>query len=196
MQNQIKAIAGNWNDGHVLDKHTRSSEFVGYDEFGHPQFNTTRSEVGEALYQLKYKGDFTKVEPLAKEIATHIAPKFKDVGFIVPMPPSRQRLRQPVTEVAKSLSEILKVPMFDNILVKLPPDPDAKQIKDLVGKEAKVEALKGRIGLQQNITTEGKWNVLLVDDLYDTGASLEAATAKLREYNKVGNVYVAALTWK
>jgi len=25
---------------------------------------------------------------------------------------------------------------------------------------------------------------------------MEAATAKLREYEKVGNVYVAALTWK
>jgi predicted amidophosphoribosyltransferase len=108
------------------------------------QFDTKRSEVGEALYQLKYRGDLDKVQPLAKEIATYAAPQFKNVGFIVPMPPSTERARQPVTEIAKSLSEILKVPMFDNILVKLPPDPDAKPSKDLVGKEAKVAALKER----------------------------------------------------
>lgn len=180
----------------VLDKHTRSSSFLGYDEHGHPRFETKRSEVGEALYQLKYRGDFEKAQPLAKEIAAHIAPQFTDVGFIVPMPPSRERARQPVTEIARSLSEILKVPMFDNILVRLPLDPGAKPAKDLVGKEAKVAAMQGRFGLQQKITNEGRWNVLLVDDLYDTGASMEVAAAKLREYNKVGNVYVAALTWK
>jgi hypothetical protein len=65
MENHIRKIIGNWDTGLVLDKHTRSSVFLGYDGLGHPQFDTTRSEVGEALYQLKYKGDFTKVEPLA-----------------------------------------------------------------------------------------------------------------------------------
>ena len=196
MENQIKKITGNWDAGLVLDKHTRSSIFLGYDERGNTRFETKRSEVGEALFQLKYRGDFNKVEALAKEIATHIAPQFAKIGFIVPMPPSRHRPRQPVTEIAKSLSQTLQVPMFDNILVRVPPNPDQKPAKDLVGKEAKVEAMKDRFGLQQNIANEGKWNVLLVDDLYDTGASMEAATAKLREYKKVGNVYVAALTWK
>jgi predicted amidophosphoribosyltransferase len=196
MENQIKKITGNWDAGLVLDKHTRSSIFLGYDERGNTRFETKRSEVGEALFQLKYRGDFNKVEALAKEIATHIAPQFAKIGFIVPMPPSRHRPRQPVTEIAKSLSQTLQVPMFDNILVRVPPNPDQKPAKDLVGKEAKVEAMKDRFGLQQNIANEGKWNVLLVYDLYDTGASMEAATAKLREYKKVGNVYVAALTWK
>jgi hypothetical protein len=33
-----------------------------------------------------------------------------------------------VTEIANALSEILKMPMFDNMLVKLPPDADANEL--------------------------------------------------------------------
>jgi hypoxanthine phosphoribosyltransferase len=46
------------------------------------------------------------------------------------------------------------------------------------------------------ITTDGRWNVLVVDDLFDSGASMDAACAVLRKYPKVGKIYVAALTWK
>ncbi|WP_456024069.1 hypothetical protein [Pseudomonas protegens] len=46
------------------------------------------------------------------------------------------------------------------------------------------------------ITTDGCWNVLVVDDLFDSGASMDAACAVLRKYLKVGKIYVAALTWK
>jgi predicted amidophosphoribosyltransferase len=112
------------------------------------------------------------------------------------MPASTTRARQPVTELAKAVANILKVPIFDEMLVKLPPEPGAKPAKDLVGKEAKAAALKGRLDLKEIITNEGKWNALLIDDLFDSGASMEAATAKLREYSKVGKVYAAALTWK
>jgi hypothetical protein len=36
MENHIRTIAGNWDTGLVLDRHTRSSEFLGYDALGHP----------------------------------------------------------------------------------------------------------------------------------------------------------------
>lgn len=196
METNLRAIAGNWNVGFVLDKHTRSSTYLGDDAYGRPQFETKRSEVGEALFQLKYRDDFTKVDPLANEIATHLIPRFGQVGFIVPMPATNERARQPVTEIARALSNRLKVPMFDNILVKLPAAADTPQLKDLIGKEAKIAALSGRFAIKPSITNEGRWNVLLVDDLFDTGASMEAASEKLRKYSKVDQVFVAALTWK
>jgi hypoxanthine phosphoribosyltransferase len=86
--------------------------------------------------------------------------------------------------------------MFDNILVTKAAPAGAPQLKDLVGKDAKIAALNDRFAIDPVITNEGKWNVLLVDDLFDSGASMEAAVAKLREYDKVGQIYVAALTWK
>lgn len=136
------------------------------------------------------------MEPLANEIAARLVPRFGPIGFIVPMPATNARARQPVTEIARALSNRLKVPMFENILVKLPASADAPQLKDLIGKEAKVAALGGRFAIKPSITNEGRWNVLLVDDLFDTGASMEAASTKLREYPKVGKIFVAALTWK
>lgn len=49
-------VPGSWKEGYVLDYHTKGSDFLGYDEYGHPRFHTVRTEVGELLYRLKYKG--------------------------------------------------------------------------------------------------------------------------------------------
>jgi hypothetical protein len=52
-----RKIDGPWADGRVLDLHSTGSEFFGYDEYGHEQFDTRRTEVGELLYRLKYRSD-------------------------------------------------------------------------------------------------------------------------------------------
>jgi predicted amidophosphoribosyltransferase len=105
MKNNIREICGNWDRGFVLDKHTLHSEYIGDNEHGHPQFNTTRSEVGEALYQLKYKGSFGNVSPLAQEIVDNLVPKFGKIGLVVPIPPSRPRPKQPVVEIARAVAK-------------------------------------------------------------------------------------------
>jgi predicted amidophosphoribosyltransferase len=176
-----------------LDKHSVSSVFLGDDEFGHPQFNTTRTEVGEATYRLKYHNDWPQAKPLAQAIADNIYPKFSQVGFIVPMPASAQRSRQPVTEVANELGAIVQNPMFSNLLKKA---KNGKSLKDLSTKNEKIEAIGNSFSVNDEITDDGKWNVLVVDDLFHTGASMEAACKVLRNYPKVGKIYVAALTWR
>lgn len=189
----LRQICGPWNDGWVLAKHTLQSVYLGDDAYGHPQFDTTRSEVGEATYQLKYRSDWTQVKPLAQTIADHIYPKFSQVGFILPMPASTQRARQPVTEIANELGALVNVPVFDNILLKA---ASGTSLKNLSTKAEKVTAIGNSFSVHDAITNDGKWNVLIVDDLFHTGASMEAACQVLRTYPKVGNIYVAALTWK
>lgn len=196
MKNNILTIKGNWEAGYVLDKHKISSTYIGDNESGYAQFNTIRTEVGEALYQLKYRHDFSQADPLAAEIQAHLVPRFGPIGLIVPMPATNPRPRQPVTEIAKALATRLGLTAFDNLLVKVPAAVGAPALKDMVGKEAKVEALKGRFAVHDAISGQGRWNVLLVDDLYDSGASMEAACAKLRTYHKIEKIFVAALTWK
>lgn len=196
MRNNILPLRGNWDAGFGLDKHTLSSTYIGDNEYGHPQFDTTRSDIGEALFKLKYRGDFKQVDPLAAEIQRYLVPKFGSIGLIVPMPATNPRPRQPVTAIARALAKRLRVSAFENLLVKLPVSAGAPALKDISGKEAKVEALKGRFTIQDEIDGEGSWNVLLVDDLFDTGASMEAACAKLRTYHKIDKIFVAALTWK
>jgi len=48
-------LYGIWTEGFALDFHTLSSELVDYDQLGNPRFETKRSEIGELLYNLKYK---------------------------------------------------------------------------------------------------------------------------------------------
>lgn len=193
MKVSLRQIRGPWNDGWVLDKHSVSSVFLGNDEHGHPQFNTTRTEVGEATYQLKYHKDWAQAKPLAQAIADYIYPKLSQVGFIIPMPASSQRARQPVTEVANKLGGLVKAPVFSNLLIKA---KNGKSLKDLDTKDEKIEAIGGSFSVNDEISENGRWNVLVVDDLFHTGASMEAACKVLRTYAKVGRIYVAALTWR
>ena len=58
MRVNLKKISGTWDEGWVLDKHTLKSEFKGYNSFGHPEFNTIRTEVGEATFLLKNRSDW------------------------------------------------------------------------------------------------------------------------------------------
>lgn len=196
MKVQLKKLEGCWDAGYALNKHTLSSEFIGYNESGHPMFNTTRSEPGEALYQLKYRSDWTQVEPLAAEIKASLLPKFGEVGLIVPMPASTTRARQPVDELAKELGKITSTPVFDNIIVKAPAPQGGPQLKNLNTRQEKDEALNGRFSINPSIGNEGRWNALLLDDLFDTGATMDAVAKTLKTYKKIGKVYVASVTWK
>jgi predicted amidophosphoribosyltransferase len=189
----LKEIRGPWDAGWVLDKHSVGSVCTGHNAYGHPVFETTRTEVGEATYHLKYRHDWAQAKPLAQAIADHIYPKLANVGFIVPMPASTQRSRQPVTEVANELGALVQVPVFDNVLLKA---ANGKSLKDLNTKDEKIEAIGDSLSVNDAITNEGQWNVLVVDNLFHTGASMEAACKVLRTYPKVRNIYVAALTWR
>lgn len=193
MKVNIRLVEGNWDRGYVLDKHTLHSVCVGNNEYGHPIFDTTRTEVGEATYQLKYKFDWKQVEPLAEAVIKDLLPLLPKIDFIVPMPASNIRAKQPVSEIARAIGGAISVPVFYNLLVK---KPGGASLKNLSTKEDKLVALDGAFSINDEITNVGKWDVLLFDDLFHTGASAQAATATLRTYSKVKGVYFAGLTWR
>jgi len=190
MQVNVMEINGNWDYGYVLDKHSKSSTFIGYDEQGKKQFDTIRTEIGEALFQLKYRSDFSKVVPLALEIKTRLNIIFSPVSLIIPIPPSKVRKIQPVTELAKETAKQLEKPFYSNLLVKVTPTP---QMKDILLTEDKVSSLLDSFQVN-DILPNGKYDILLVDDLYSSGSSLKAATEVLRKYSKIGKIFVVAIS--
>lgn len=197
MKVNIKQISGNWHSGYALDKHLVSSTFTGHNEYGHPTFDNVRTEVGEALYQLKYKSDQAQAKLLAQTVISTVIPLIKQpVHLVVPVPASTQRRIQPVYEVAKELAALLKVESFENIIQKAPAPTGTPKMKDIHDKDEKRQILANQLSLYDGIQGDGKWNALLIDDLYDSGASMETACAILNSYAKIGTVFTVAITWK
>jgi len=97
-----KQIKGNWTAGYALDIHTLSSEFIGHNEYGHPQFDTKYSDMGQLLNRLKYKSDKSVLGMIVEVAGEFLNSKNWPVDLIVPVPPSRSvRAFQPVIAVAK-----------------------------------------------------------------------------------------------
>ncbi len=184
-------ITGNWDRGYVLDWHTKKSEFLQYNEFGHPEFNTMRTEIGEAIFRLKYRQDKMQIDPLAETMVINLRSDFQTASFIVPMPPSKKRTFQPAIELAKRVSEIMKLPFFENLLLK---DGTTPQMKDIQTTEERTKILIECFYINDSIKNSGSWDVLVIDDLFSSGASFSAATRVLRSYNKVNKIFVAAFS--
>jgi len=184
-------IDGEWTAGLILDWHMDHSTYLGDDPSGRPQFDNVRTEIGESIYLLKYSGDLTKVSELAKTMADAIKTTFPSISYIVPVPPSKSRKAQPAILMAKKVAELLEIPIFENILLK---NGATLQMKDIDSKKEKMEALKACFHINDEITTEGAWDVLIIDDLYSSGASLSVATQKMKTYTKAKNIYVAAFS--
>ncbi len=192
MNVNIKQLQGAWDLGYSLDKHTTSSTPIGYNTSGHMQFDTIRPEAGEALFQLKYRSDFSQVPLISQQLVTSFSDVFSSASFIIPMPPSKVRNKQPVIEIAKEFARLKGIPCYENLLVKTGVTPS---MKDIATKEEKISTLMGAFTVY-DILPQGLFDVLIIDDLFDTGSSLEAATNILRNYGKIGNIYVATVTRK
>ncbi|RUT67092.1 amidophosphoribosyltransferase [Morganella morganii] len=191
MKTNIKPLYGSWKEGFALDKHTEWSKPLGENSAGHMQFDTKRTEAGEALYQLKYKQDWSQLYPLARCLADNIKIRFPDVHFVLPMPASTRRTRQPVTEIVQMVSKITGLPHFDHLLLK---ESGGTPLKNLTGRQEKLDAIGERFSVFDQIQNDGCWKVVVIDDIYHTGASLESACQVLRGYSKVNKIYVATLT--
>lgn len=186
-----RKIFGNWVEGYALDMHTVSSEFLGYDPFGHEIFDTKRSELGELLYQLKYMQNQNALNDIVEVVVYFINNKWKDIiEGIIPTPASKiNRKIQPVIEIAKAISLNLSIHLFDNILIKAKEKPELKNVYDF---HDRLEILKDSFIVNDDIIRNKQ--LLLFDDLFRSGATLNAATKALYEQGKAKKVFVLTLT--
>lgn len=160
-------LSGPWSDGYVLERqHTLSSEFLGHDGFGNPQFDTKRSELGELVFRLKNRNDKSAVDSIADTAVEFIKGWGPPIDLIVPVPPSRKRAYQPVVEIAKEIGTRLSRPVVETAVNKVKETPELKDVYDY---EQRIKLLAG--AFEVDATAVRDKQILLVDDLYRSGAT-------------------------
>jgi competence protein ComFC len=145
------------------------------------------------LYQLKYRYDRSKAEPLA-EIASNFLKKQKFINqlkAIIPVPPSDlSRPFQPVTLIAQKIGKHLNLPVITDYLIKVKETSSLKNIDDSTTRK---EELKDAFKVKDKRRYAGK-SLLVFDDIYRSGETLTEITRVLYEEGKVKEVYVLVLT--
>jgi predicted amidophosphoribosyltransferase len=183
-----RQIIGKWREGYALDVHTVSSIPIGHNEFGHMQFETTRSEVGELLFRLKNRGDRKVVDELAATAEAFLRQWNPGIDIIVPVPASNVRAVQPVTLMATAINQRLGIPVEDCVTK----TRTERQLKNVFGLDERLKILEGLHAVDAAITTGRR--ILLFDDLYRSGATMNSITTLLLEHGGAAEVFALTIT--
>lgn len=181
-------IEGPWKSGAVIDWHTVESQIVGQNEYGHPIFDTTRTEIGELLYQFKYRANRGALEKLLALATARLASAKGKFDLVLPVPPSNPT-RTVTRQIAAGLASSLAAGTSTTALTKVRATDELKSVTDV---ERRKELLAGVFAADAE-QTQGK-RVLLVDDLYRSGATLAAATEAVYAQGRAQAVYAFAVT--
>jgi len=167
-----ETITGPWIEGFVLDRHVIKSVPIGY--LGeHMQFDTTRSALGELVYQFKNKGG--SPDQIIETATAFAAGRWASMldGVVWP-PPSVARARQPAAILAEGVAATLGVPVLEDAVVKTKTQP----MKNVPLAE-RASLLRGAIRVGNSSVTGLR--ILIVDDLWQTGATMRRVAEVLRE---------------
>ena len=135
-------------------------------------------------------------QPLSSLIITHFESyekpalfiQEKDDFIIIPVPLSQKRLKwrgfNQAEEIAKNLSMYLQIPLFNNILTK----NKETFFQSRLSKEERENNLISSFSCNKQIKNE---KVLLVDDIYTTGSTMEECAKTLK---KAGAIKVIGIT--
>lgn len=176
-------LNGNWMSGYAFDIHTLYSIYEGCDEYGHPNYETKRTLMGEAVYKLKYRNDKGQVFNIINLLqSNHDFLSFiKDVNVIIPVPPTKKRDFQPVVEIAKQMAIKFQISFLENVLFSM----NTQQMKN-VPTEEKHETISDKIVIDFSKLNKSL-HYLIFDDLYDSGTTLKVYVDKFvkKGYDKI-----------
>jgi ComF family protein len=155
-------------------------------------FGAYSPSMARAILLLKY-GEIT---PLGAWFATQLAKLAQqsveafaaDAVVPIPLHPSRLRERgyNQAELIARPLARVLRIPFRSYLLVRTRPRPDKVKLT----RRERWETVRGAYAMHQRAKVD-KLRVLLVDDVFTTGATLDACSRALRG---AGAVRVAGIT--
>lgn len=163
----------------------------------HQKYKT--SNLSDLYYPLPYQNKFIqnlikkfKYEPFVKELGFTLTvliiehfelldqkPDFKDF-ILIPVPLAKKRLKwrgyNQAEEIGKHLAEFLRIPLITDILIKT--KTTLPQIE--LAKEKREENIKSAFMVNPSTRLRAR-KILLVDDVYTTGATMEECARILKE---------------
>jgi competence protein ComFC len=152
------------------------------------RFESTRSEIGELLYRLKYSHDQSVITEIAEAAANFVKGWQPNLDIIVPVPPSTTRSIQPVYVLASALGQELGIPVAPCLTATRDPSP-LKNVNDL---DERMRLLAGLYAVDASATT-GK-RILLFDDLYRSGATMNEITTAIYDQGHAADVFALTIT--
>ena len=142
--------------------------------------------VQKLIRQFKYE---PFVKDLSENLTDFIITHFKAINkcekdfegkILIPLPLTRKKIRyrgfNQSEEIAKKLSDKLKIPVLKDCLIKI--KETSPQVE--LSKEKRSENIKGAFEVKDKEKIKDK-KILLVDDVYTTGSTLEEAARVLKE---------------
>lgn len=181
-------IEGRWQFGVALDLHTTSSTPIGHNEAGHMQFETKRPEISDLLYQLKYQNNQGAAQGIIEAAAAYLRPHLAKLDIIIPVPPSKYRAVQPVILLANGIGVALGLPVMNCVTT----TRSTSQLKSVTDPARRQELVKGLYAVDSADTIDK--NILLFDDLFRSGTTMNAITDVLLKDGRAKTVRAFTIT--
>lgn len=180
---------------HNLKDHEMHRAFYGIVpfEFGASLLYFRKKGIAQQLmHNLKYKNQQEIGTFLGNIFSKNVLdlPVFNSIDVIIPVPLHKKRLHErgynQVTTFCEALEKNLAIPIIDSVLVK------SINLKSQIqkSKENRLETNKNVFSIENAHEIEGK-HVLLVDDIFTTGATIEACA---KEILKIKNTRISIVT--
>ena len=186
----VRLFSDKWIEGYAFSVHTLYSIYTGENEYGNPQFDTKRTQMGELVYQLKYKQNISvlpEIIKLLKSDKLFIDFIKKDYVLVIPAT-NKNRTFQPVEVVADAISKEFGIKVIKNLIEA----ENHKEIKQ-VEKARKIDILKSSYSYSENSSLNKDSKIIIFDDVFDSGSTMFVVADLLRQ-NGFNNLYAFALT--
>jgi predicted amidophosphoribosyltransferase len=161
---------------------------MGVNEHGYDVYKNDYTELGELLYRLKYRGDQSAAPEIILTACEFLKPYLNKFDCVIPVPPSIERPVQPVVVLANGIGLALGLPVLHCVTT----TRRASEQKNIGEPARRRESLEGLYDVDPRLT-EGR-KVLLFDDLFRSGATLNSITDLLHGKGKAASVRVVTIT--